>query len=649
MPLILRKARLELRRPLKINSCETADPNFTQQLDSLVDKAKSKKNMDTEIVQSIESCIEKMKEIHSYCHEYDYSDIPANGYRTMLLCARNILDRGINKWNHRKTKRCEQFKHILQNLLATAPLIDYIRSASSSDTVIDDLDLYKKMTMKYFTSGFKNCLPLYDQFNGSLYTLRLGKLICSFRNLAISFMSGNKLTFFFHLLNDSRYFSRVDRYSRNVDINILKITDKMLSKPLTRGLLRKVRHSTIKVVNIASQNQYQVRVIHSSRDNGKSHSSDARIIQLNTQSTQISRHHRCLVIKNQAKDATYSKCLLIHIHGGAFVFGSPELHLLYNSKWADDFPGGTVLVPEFGLAPEHKFPSDIQVLFDIYFWLTRSSAADQVELLGTTVDKIIILGDSSGALQTLSLTLVLNDLRHNRNIYDELGNVISNAAVKLPMPAGLFLIYPVIAINQVIAPSHLLMPFHFLVLPHVVISTTLSYVPNRLCDSSLLSFVEKLTLPEDEKKRLIKLIEKQLNENKSPEEFNYLRYYKKNNFHPHVTQDTTEQLFMSANLDILKHPYVSPLNYGHLDELKDVGIVIHAVRSDLWIDGVVELMKKWPGYSSLHVMDDLFHSYLPLYPFGGIMKEACDLVITHVKERFDATNTIHHDSSSSSQ
>lgn len=87
--------------------------------------------------------------------------------------------------------------------------------------------------------------------------------------------------------------------------------------------------------------------------------------------------------------------VVLHLHGGAYVLGSPESHrglaaALSRTSHAQ------VFMPRYRLAPEHRFPAALDDALAAYRWL--------VEERGFPTERIAISGDSAGgglALATL--------------------------------------------------------------------------------------------------------------------------------------------------------------------------------------------------------------------------------------------------------
>jgi acetyl esterase/lipase len=91
--------------------------------------------------------------------------------------------------------------------------------------------------------------------------------------------------------------------------------------------------------------------------------------------------------------------VLLYLHGGAYVLGSCASHRPMVSHIARA-AGINALLPEYRLAPEHRFPSAIEDAVAIYRELLAS---------GKRPENIVIAGDSAGGGLTVALLL---SLRH---------------------------------------------------------------------------------------------------------------------------------------------------------------------------------------------------------------------------------------------
>lgn len=91
--------------------------------------------------------------------------------------------------------------------------------------------------------------------------------------------------------------------------------------------------------------------------------------------------------------------LLLYLHGGAYIMGSIATHRQFVSHVARA-AGVRALLPEYRLAPEHKFPAAVHDAVGIY----RTLLAD-----GYAAQDIVIAGDSAGGGLTMATLLSLRD------------------------------------------------------------------------------------------------------------------------------------------------------------------------------------------------------------------------------------------------
>ena len=90
---------------------------------------------------------------------------------------------------------------------------------------------------------------------------------------------------------------------------------------------------------------------------------------------------------------------LLYLHGGGYQFGSPVSHRPLTTYLARRLPAQT-FVPDYRLAPEHKFPCALDDAIAAYDWLL-----DQ----GIKPSEIVVSGDSAGGGLSAALLLALRD------------------------------------------------------------------------------------------------------------------------------------------------------------------------------------------------------------------------------------------------
>ncbi len=90
---------------------------------------------------------------------------------------------------------------------------------------------------------------------------------------------------------------------------------------------------------------------------------------------------------------------VLHLHGGAYLFGFPALFRDFTWRIAD-VTGARVLCIDYRLAPEHPFPAAIDDVIAAYRWLISECAEPR---------HVAFVGDSSGGGLALASMMRLRD------------------------------------------------------------------------------------------------------------------------------------------------------------------------------------------------------------------------------------------------
>lgn len=97
-----------------------------------------------------------------------------------------------------------------------------------------------------------------------------------------------------------------------------------------------------------------------------------------------------------------SNTVLLHMHGGAFVAGSPATHRKLVGHLAKA-AGMNAFIVDYRLAPEHPYPAPINDGIDAYRYLLDS---------GVSTDRIALSGDSAGGNLAVAIAITLRDNGH---------------------------------------------------------------------------------------------------------------------------------------------------------------------------------------------------------------------------------------------
>lgn len=94
---------------------------------------------------------------------------------------------------------------------------------------------------------------------------------------------------------------------------------------------------------------------------------------------------------------------LLYLHGGGFVSGCGNFYLPLASHIAT-LAGCAVLLPDYRLAPEHRFPAGLEDCVRAFLWMLDHGPEGRGSAKAT-----FIAGDSAGGNLTLSTLLALRD------------------------------------------------------------------------------------------------------------------------------------------------------------------------------------------------------------------------------------------------
>jgi acetyl esterase/lipase len=102
----------------------------------------------------------------------------------------------------------------------------------------------------------------------------------------------------------------------------------------------------------------------------------------------------CIPVEGELPDR-----VILYLHGGGYVFGSPRSHREIITRLALETPA-RVLAPDYRLAPEHRFPAAHDDCLAAYRWLAAQGVAPQ---------RIVVAGDSAGGALAVGTLLSLRD------------------------------------------------------------------------------------------------------------------------------------------------------------------------------------------------------------------------------------------------
>ncbi|MFW9617020.1 alpha/beta hydrolase [Aquabacterium sp.] len=121
------------------------------------------------------------------------------------------------------------------------------------------------------------------------------------------------------------------------------------------------------------------------------------------------------------RDAQATQHVILYLHGGGFIAGSPRTHRPITRRLCA-LTGATVIVPDYRLGPEARFPAQIDDALMCYQALLAE---------GWRGEQIVVAGDSAGG----SLTYMLSAIAAQKG---------------WPQPAGLVMISPALQFDAML-------------------------------------------------------------------------------------------------------------------------------------------------------------------------------------------------------
>ena len=600
----------DLYSPLKIN--EQVDPKETKlilqhlQLESL--------NISNPVIlEKIHQVISYGHEINSYAHEYDFKNVHANGFRSLLAVGIKILQHGIK--NYKNSKDCnnnptpnefnEEFETMLDNLIVGIYYVKKMRQTSIEFSeneeekihTVPNVDLVIEVGMRYFNCDRKSMKPLLNNFKLIAFNA-MGQWLGSSILSSYVFLSTPAADAMKCLFSKEAYVSALDYKIRRMDTAIMKILN-ALDIPLVHRFNAFIANGfspSNKTIYVRRQTDYMVGI--------DLQESTFKIIKNNEEGFIWGTNPiRCRYFANNVNEK--STDLILHIHGGGACSGSPEFHEVYYQKWAQRLPGVGVIALDYDLCPEVKWTVQAQQVLDVYFWLTKGNVHEVTKLIGFRPKNIVFTGDSSGGHLLFGALLIINDMRKK---WPEDGIIL---------PKGLLGSYPMVSMDpRGISPSAMMTAFHFIIMPSMLASAPLLVIPEE----------EKLSQPVVEYKSTL----------------HYLKQFRDRSNEPYWMKDEKViRKHIEKYEKICLHPYLSPYAYDDFESLSEVTLALTTCHTELQVDKMIMILRKWKGPTAFAVMGDLFHGHLQSVVLGGQMSEAFNWTVDQFKTMFGMQLTPH--------
>lgn len=608
------------------------DSEYDQRITSSFSQLKSCLSHESPaLMRQLETIRDQAQGMTAYAHEYDFADVKANGFRVGIEYSIRLFEYGVKHFGPKTGKQAdESFRQMVTLFEAGGRYFTSLREATSASKCLVDgnVDILSAAFAEYFSrdgmdAGFG---PMSGFFLDGPEDR-----VCYLFYLVIGVIAGGSLTASFKSMIDPEF--RRDQIRREYNcmrVEHLKWIDvvgdnwyvRRVAPLLTFGYFKP---AVTRDIHIPRQERFKILC------DVDQQSCDLVMHESVVNSSSVLRCRLQLDTRKESRDGT----VILHTHGGGFVMGSADNHECYDRGWIMAVPGVAMVSVDFDLSPESQFPVAVQQILDAYLFLLSDNAE---QVIGYKPKRVMMIGDSSGALMALSVIVILNDLRRK----------FSQAKRDIIMPIGLLAVYPSFMCVPFTTPSLLLSAIHP-ELPFPAFLTMVSaYVPFKdhklnnaircgytkdkisrwqLVYDWLTSKPEEYTNGWHDYHREVGDREEGMQDMDVDQEQN------NNNYREDVWWNQSSEATRKRMQDwkLIRHPYVSPLLHPDLKSLKDIQLSVFALSSDPILDHAVEVCKAWGGPVNFTVWTDVMHAFLPFVACGGKYEAHNNEIIQEIK------------------
>lgn len=540
------------------------------------------------VLQTVLDLVDLCKEIVHNSHKFDYQRIPFNGFRSMVHKFTQLLAYMVNS-----------------PICGTGPLVDIMTELRShSDTIrqvlhspvheVPPLEIDRMVdAMHQFSTDERLMSLIFNEVTLFFDIGRLGRFLTRFSFWFIAFVvSDSWISSLWCMLSPSARLRTVREYYRTCPlpklVHLLSYSQSIWQESIAPFFAYGFGPSVKKFIRVPRQTEWRVRLdiakqdVILTRNIGRSGPSAPAI-------------NCCVLRQNIPKGRVneFDNVVLIYVMGGGFLSNSIRSTNSFLPALCKKMPGLTIVSVGISLAPEHKFPTQIQETLDVYLWLQQHSQSLRLAL-GFQPKSFLFSCDSSGAIITMSTLIILNDINNE---------LMSQGSIdqQIVMPLSVVAHVPAFHVVPAIMPSIMLSVKDLILFPTTLTQMCFSYIPNISLNKSIDTTV-------------------QLND---PNAW-FLN-----------PPDKTKELLRRHEF-LFKHPYFSPIFYDRLDELSGVQLHVLACEEDPILDSSIMMLRRWHGKTSMHVSLHLRHAYFYFSAFSTAVFRSTKPWISEAEDVFVA-------------
>jgi acetyl esterase/lipase len=372
-------------------------------------------------------------QIETFYHEYDFRDVPCNGFRTFVKVTGFFLSGLVEACGQplKNQDLINDYSAVSEMMVLNADAALIIRK-KGHNYPLQCTDLDSQALAKFTQIEARHLEPLYGKI-GPFYLLPEIQNKTLETLTAVHIMTAPILEKAYMLFSPKYRHKRQAAHAMSANLDYLHSMRKMDLFPVNlimKAMIRPINCTAHYVSVPRHHNEWAIRI--------PDVKSPAVIERIREQEDKPPLD--CLLVQPKSGPQNKSKSLIIHLPSGGMILQLANIYTTYMSKVSSEL-GVPVLVVKYAVAPEHPYPSSVQEILDLYTFLTSGDAL-VADMIGFQPENILFSGDSAGGhLATISL-LALNEIRRKG------GNV--------SLPKAMALQYPAMTIGFVASPSILM-------------------------------------------------------------------------------------------------------------------------------------------------------------------------------------------------
>lgn len=592
----LENVKEEEALPLLRVNVRLTESELRERLLTLRERANVRFAYHRDILQDLLELLDFGEQIVAFAHQYDFRDVQANGFRSLLNLGFKLLEFGLSKTDDGDNitflkefaRAVASFKaglkHLQEYRCKTLATLD---KEGRCDNQSPD-EFFMSRCFDSFLSNADN-----EAFYGQLWDFSIAnaderKVVSVFRFLGCFFSSASLSEAVVAGRSRTLTAKAYGKLMKNIDIYFLRHVDMKLSctaisERLLPYLIHKNKPSIQKTIAAPRQERWLLDC--------NPEAQKVRLVDNQEAGLPLPARFQesvsCRYLLEPFSDGELSPggLLLFNCHGGGYSTSTARTHEIYLRDWAKKFPGLAVLTVDFTLSPKAKFPSSIQEALDVYLWLIsgNDSVAKQI---GFHPKQIVFNGDSSGGCMVMALLQILNDMKK-----------LDASSVSF-FPASLVVEYPSFTSDPRMYASLFMSVSHWILTPPVFANFVEAYVPHNLvfndnCSHFLEEFEKGSSFKHSSSSRLSSFRD-------TLSWWTGLEFIRdKAKLKPQAWYNCCDRKvatnYLVNEYKLTRHPYVSPLLYDDFESLSHISLYLIGSDNDPILDQGLLMAKRWQG------------------------------------------------------